>query len=223
MKTFYGYLSLYLKAAWWATTILAGTVLGAAIIFHPTGEALVPFWYPILFAQSVILAIRFLPVDRLLFTVGVTPRRRMAVMFTAWVLHLTIVAISLAFSAYLAGVPMSPFIQRSYRQLSASDLNFIFFYCTLGLIFGSALLWVDLQARRLANMGPFDSAVFMIIGQVCMLFFVYRLGHFVSIRSGSGQPDINLFLVTAGVFVLVHLIVSRLISTHSLLKNSEVA
>lgn len=223
MNTTLGYLRLYLKAGWQVTAILIGTLVGASLIWRFTGEMLVPYWYPILFTQSVILAMRFLPVDKLLFTSGVTPLTRMGIAFAGWISHLGAVAVALAVTMVLSGPKGFAYFQHVYLLNSTSPATYRSGFILLVLVLGSSLLWIDLQARRLAGMGSFDSAIFMTLGQGCILFFAYNVGYHITLYTGPIQSGISRFLITGGACVLLCAVISRLFSIHSLLKNSEVA
>jgi hypothetical protein len=218
MKTVLPILTLYFKAGFSVSAIPIGVCVGVCLFLSPTAAF---FFYPstslIFFFMLTAMAFKLHSVDTLLFTSGISPAKRLVYMFAGRALHLLLVAACIAILYTFSPPNAKPHV---------SLIGHLYVYLKLiFLLSATTLLWVDLQARRFAGMRPWDSVIIFIVGQLCISYSIGWLGYLVPLASQTQSIPSSLFLTvsTAPAFMLTVFMLSRILSAHSLLKESEIA
>jgi hypothetical protein len=220
MKTTLAYLRLYLKAGWWLTAIFALWFLISVVANPRPGSLGWPYSYLVLLIYMPIQAHYFLPVDRLLFYAGLHSFKRMALMFTAWALHFSILAavflFALAIKPLLWSMSLSSYYVYIAKFESYASLPLLYLAITLVISF------VDLQARRLAGLSTLDSVFFTILGQVAAFVALLAcLGVFKPPVIPFAHPQGPLLIPAAAALMALAFVFTRVLCAHSLLKESE--
>ncbi len=228
MKTAFPILRLYFKAGLSITAIPIVTMLILTPIYPTIPAGFFSINAFIFFLMSIAFAFRFRAVDNQLLAIGLSPARRLNFMYLSRALPLGLVAFTTLVLMALTTYPPFPRVYFSgmpFRDLNDSFPNpflpcYLFVHLAIAA-FGTSLLWVDLQARRLAGMDPVDSTVLFIVGQFCIYVGLAALPYLVGLHGPLISRQSATFFL--GISLMIVFLFSRAWSTHHLLKNSEVA